>query len=127
MTYAYREMAGGANDSRPTSMSYPDWGSYPPPYWSARSITYNHSSGLNDSISRLSSLSDSSGTLETHFYVGAGTADIINQLSRGPVSAGGGRILLCEHRIPTNSGTGIVDRWKTHPSGRSEGPKPWAE
>ncbi len=35
-------------------------------------LTYNYSSGLNDSISRLSSLSDSGGTLESYDYLGYG-------------------------------------------------------
>ena len=36
-------------------------------------MTYNYSSGLNSTISRLSSLSDSTGTLESYSYMGLGT------------------------------------------------------
>jgi RHS repeat-associated protein len=71
--YAYTEMAGGANNSRLVSMTYPSQGLYPPPYWAPRTINYNYSSGLNDSISRLSSISDSSGTLESYDYIGLNT------------------------------------------------------
>jgi len=61
--YSYSEMAGGANHSRLTSMTYP----------SGFVSTYNYSSGLNGSISRLSSLSDSTGPLESYDYLGMGT------------------------------------------------------
>ena len=61
--YAYSEMASGANHSRPTSMTYP----------SGYVLTANYSSGLNSSISRLSSLSDTSGTVESYDYLGLGT------------------------------------------------------
>jgi RHS repeat-associated protein len=57
---AYTEMSGGVNNSRQTSMTYP--GGYV--------LNFNYSSGLNDSISRLSSLSDSTGTLESYQYLG---------------------------------------------------------
>src|SRR5262249_51379321 len=42
--YAYSEMGSGANHSRLTSVTYP----------SGYVLTYNYSSGLNDSVSRLS-------------------------------------------------------------------------
>jgi RHS repeat-associated protein len=61
--YAFAEMPSGADQSRLTSMTYPD----------GYVLTYNYSSGLNDSISRLSSLSDTSGTLESYSYMGLGT------------------------------------------------------
>ena len=61
--YAYTEMASGANHSRITSMTYPN----------GKVLTYNYSTGLNDGISRLSSLSDSSGSLETYDYLGLST------------------------------------------------------
>jgi RHS repeat-associated protein len=61
--YAYSEMPSGADQSRLTSITYPD----------GYVLTYNYSSGLNDSISRLSSLSDSTGTLEAYSYMGLGT------------------------------------------------------
>ena len=61
--YAYSEMASGVNHSRLTSMTYP----------SGYVLTSNYSSGLNSSISRLSSLSDSGNTLESYDYLGLGT------------------------------------------------------
>jgi RHS repeat-associated protein len=61
--YAYTEMAGGANHSRLTSITYPN----------NKVLTYNYTSSLNDSISRLSSLSDGTGTLESYDYLGLGT------------------------------------------------------
>src|SRR5262249_30235100 len=61
--YAYTELSGGANHSRPTSITYPN----------GRVVNYNYASGLSDSISRLSSLSDSSGTLESYDYLGVST------------------------------------------------------
>jgi RHS repeat-associated protein len=61
--YAYTDMAGGANNSRLTSMTYPN----------GRALNYNYNAGLDSSISRLSSLSDSSGTLESYTYLGLAT------------------------------------------------------
>jgi hypothetical protein len=61
--YAYTEMTDGVNNSRPVSMTYPD----------GRVLSYNYASGLDDSISRLSSISDSSGTLESYAYLGLDT------------------------------------------------------
>jgi RHS repeat-associated protein len=61
--YTYTEMAGGANHSRLNSMSYAD----------GYVVNYNYASGLNDSISRLTSLSDSTGTLESYDYLGLST------------------------------------------------------
>lgn len=61
--YAYSEMSGGANHSRLTTMTYP----------SGYAVTYNYSTGLNGNISRLSSPSDSTGTLESYDYLGLGT------------------------------------------------------
>jgi hypothetical protein len=42
-------------------------------YPNGRTVSYNYSLGLNDSISRLSSLSDSSANLESYDYLGLGT------------------------------------------------------
>ena len=53
--YAYSEAAGGANNSRLTSMTYPD----------GHVVDYNYASGVDDAISRLSNMSDSTGTLES--------------------------------------------------------------
>jgi len=58
--YAYAEMAGGVNNSRLTSITYPD----------GYVLTYNYSSGINNTISRLSSLSDTMGALEAYKYLG---------------------------------------------------------
>jgi RHS repeat-associated protein len=61
--YAYSQMAGGANHSRLVSMTYPN----------GRVINYNYNTGLDDTISRLSSISDSSATLEAYSYLGVDT------------------------------------------------------
>lgn len=54
---------GGANHSRLTSITYA----------SGYVLTFNYASGLNSDISRLTSLSDSGGTLESFDYLGLGT------------------------------------------------------
>ncbi|MBX9583069.1 MAG: hypothetical protein K2X87_22410, partial [Gemmataceae bacterium] len=61
--YAYSEMSGGANHSRPTSVTYP----------SGYVLTSNYASGLASNISRLSSLSDTTGTVEGYDYLGLET------------------------------------------------------
>jgi RHS repeat-associated protein len=62
--YAYTEMAGGANNSRLTGITYP----------SNYVLSYNYNTGLDSNISRLSYLSDSSApTLESYLYLGLGT------------------------------------------------------
>jgi len=61
--YAYSEMPSGANHSRLTSMTYA----------SGYAVNYNYASGLDANISRLSSLSDASNTLEAYSYLGLGT------------------------------------------------------
>jgi RHS repeat-associated protein len=65
--YGYTLMAGGANNSRLTSITYPD----------GYSVNYNYNTGLDSTISRLSSLSDSTGTLQTYSYLGLGTVVIM--------------------------------------------------
>jgi RHS repeat-associated protein len=60
--YTYTELASG-NNSRLTTVTYPD--NY--------AVTYNYGSGLDSSISRLTSLSDSTGTLESYLYLGLAT------------------------------------------------------
>jgi RHS repeat-associated protein len=62
--YAYSQMAGGANHSRPITITYPN----------GRVLNYNYNTGLDDSISRLSSISDSGVTLESYSYLALGTA-----------------------------------------------------
>ena len=64
--YAYSEMPSGANHSRLTSITYP----------SGYVLTSNYSSGLNSTISRFSSLSDLTGTLENYSFLGLGAVVI---------------------------------------------------
>jgi hypothetical protein len=63
--YAYTDMVGPVNNSRQTSVAYPN----------GRQINYNYASGLDDSISRVSSIIDNSTsrTLESKMYLGLGT------------------------------------------------------
>jgi hypothetical protein len=61
--YAYSEMTGGANHSRLTSMTYPN----------GKVVDYNYTASIDAAISRLTSMSDSTGTLEGFDYLGLGT------------------------------------------------------
>ena len=61
--YAWSEMPSGADHSRLTSITYTD----------GYVLTYNYASGLDSSISRLSSLSDTTGSLEAYSYLGLST------------------------------------------------------
>ena len=61
--YAFSEMAGGANHSRATSLTYPN----------GRVLDYVYGSGLETTISRLTSLSSNSTTLESLSYLGLAT------------------------------------------------------
>ncbi len=61
--YTYTEMAGGANHSRLTGMTYP----------SGYSVGVNYASGLDSTISRMTSFTDASGTLVAYSYLGLGT------------------------------------------------------
>jgi RHS repeat-associated protein len=66
--YAYTEMAGGQNNSRPTQMTYPN----------GRKVDYVYNSGLDSSISRLSAIADDNSgspgtTLESYAYLGLDT------------------------------------------------------
>jgi RHS repeat-associated protein len=61
--YAYTEMSGGQNNSRLTSITYP----------SGYVLNFNYNTGLDSNISRLSSISDSGGTLESYLYLGLDT------------------------------------------------------
>jgi hypothetical protein len=61
--YAYTEMAGGVNNSRLVSMTYPN----------GRVLNYNYATGVDNTISRLTSISDSSATLESETYLGLNT------------------------------------------------------
>jgi hypothetical protein len=64
--YGYDAMASGADESRLTSMTYPD----------GYTVGYTYASGLDATISRLSSLTDTTGTLEGYSYLGVGTVVI---------------------------------------------------
>jgi RHS repeat-associated protein len=68
--YGYTEMSGGANNSRPTTLTYPNTGLTA---GTSETLAYNYSSGLNNTISRLSSISDGTGTLESYRYLGLDT------------------------------------------------------
>jgi RHS repeat-associated protein len=61
--YAYNELAGGLNNSRIVSMTYPN----------GRVLNYNYNTGVDTTISRLSSISDTSATLESYKYLGLAT------------------------------------------------------
>ena len=65
--YAYNEMAGGANNSRQTNITYPGM----------RQITYDYNPGLDNAISRTSASGEGSGTshavVEGYSYLGLGT------------------------------------------------------
>jgi RHS repeat-associated protein len=70
--YAYSAMAGGANHSRLTAVTYP----------SGYVLTSTYSTdfgGVDDRISRLSWVSDPGGVLESYWYLGAGTVAIRNR------------------------------------------------
>jgi hypothetical protein len=58
--YSWNELAAGASNSRLLTMTYPN-GSV---------LTYNYNTGVDSTISRLSSISDSSATLEAYTYLG---------------------------------------------------------
>src|SRR5262249_50261725 len=62
--YAYAFGPSGTNNTDPlTSVTYPD----------RRVVTYHYASGLSDTISRLSSISDGATALETYSYLGLDT------------------------------------------------------
>src|SRR5579884_1873555 len=61
--YWYNEMANGENNSRLTQIQYP----------SGYQVYYNYNSGLDDTISRLSSIADSTSVLESYKYLGLST------------------------------------------------------
>ncbi len=56
-------MFGGQNNLRLKNVVYPN----------GKTLNYNYASGVDSTISRLTSLSDNSGTLETLSYLGLGT------------------------------------------------------
>ena len=61
--YSFVATSGGPNHSRLVSMTYPN----------GRVLNYTYNSGVDDRISRLSSLSDNSATLEAYSYLGLST------------------------------------------------------
>ncbi len=61
--YTWSEMPSGANHSRLVSITYPN----------GKVLTFNYATGLNNNISRVSSISDTSGTLESYDYLGVDT------------------------------------------------------
>jgi hypothetical protein len=61
--YAYVEMAGGANNSRQTSLTYPN----------GRVLGYTYASGVDNAISRLTSITDGATTLESYSELGLDT------------------------------------------------------
>jgi YD repeat-containing protein len=68
LQYAYNEMAGGTNNSRPVSMTYPN----------GRKLDYVYNSGVDSTISRLSAIADDNNgspgtTLEAYTYLGLNT------------------------------------------------------
>src|SRR5262249_55952862 len=72
--YTYSEMAGGANHSRLTSITYPTYDSAS----GKGKVTYNYATGVDDNISRLTSLTQTDNqshttTLESYSYLGLGT------------------------------------------------------
>ncbi len=60
--YTYSELASG-NNSRLETVTYPD--SY--------TVTYNYGTGIDNTISRLTSISDTTGTLEAYLYLDLNT------------------------------------------------------
>ena len=69
MQYAYTEMAGGRNHSRLTRLTYPN----------GRVVDYLYGAGINDAISRVTTISDDNGSgsannaIESYTYLGLGT------------------------------------------------------
>jgi RHS repeat-associated protein len=61
--YVYSEMSGGANHSRLVSMTYPN----------GKVLNYNYTATLDIAISRYTSLSDTTGTVESFEYLGLDT------------------------------------------------------
>ena len=63
VSYTYTEMSGNNNHSRLKSITYPN----------GRALNYLYAGGLDNQVSRLSSISDATGTLERYEYLGLGT------------------------------------------------------
>jgi len=71
--YSYSLMSGGTNNSRLTSITYPN----------GYVLDYNYSTGVDNNISRLSYLSDSTGTLQSYSYLGLDTPVIVSDPQPG--------------------------------------------
>jgi RHS repeat-associated protein len=118
--YAYSEMAFSANHSRPTAMTYPN----------GRVLTDSYGSGLNNTISRLDALTESSGsvTLEGYSYLGLGTVAkrshangvALNYTTSSSSNDAGdtvggldrfGRILVQDWQLTSGTVTSSVDRF----------------
>ena len=61
--YVYNDLGSSENNSRLTEIIYPD----------GYTVDYNYASGLDNNISRLTSISDDTGTLESYKYLGLST------------------------------------------------------
>jgi RHS repeat-associated protein len=61
--YSYVDLASSANNSRPTGMTYP----------SGYALSDTYGTGLDTTVSRLTSITDSGNTLESFKYLGLGT------------------------------------------------------
>ena len=61
--YSFIATAGSPNNSRPVSITYPN----------GRVINDNYATGVDNTLSRLTSISDSSATLESYTYLGLDT------------------------------------------------------
>jgi YD repeat-containing protein len=71
--YSYTLMSGGVNNSRLTGFTYPN----------GRVITYNYATGVDNTISRLTTISDGATTLESLSYLGLNTIVIRFQPQAG--------------------------------------------
>jgi hypothetical protein len=70
--YGYSQPSG-THYSRQTTLTYPD----------GRVVDYNYNSGIDTTISRLSSMSDSGGNIESYSYLGLST--IVREIRPGSV------------------------------------------
>lgn len=101
--YAYSEMASSANHSRLVSMTYPN----------GRVLDYTYGSGLDTSISRLTSIKDGANTLESYSYLGLRTvgAETLAYLAE----ALGFAVALLAMALICALGSLAVRRWPRRP------------
>ena len=76
VSYIYSEMAGGVNHSRLTKLTYPD----------GRFVNYHYLVGLNNDISRLTSITNGGSIYEQYGYLGLDT--VIKRAHQEPVKSG---------------------------------------